>query len=338
MAEDVWPSKRIKPKRMAFGNGTLAGKAGKGTLAICSPETIGQTAGRFCPYGLEPDMPDDQRIEAGGSLVFDTSPLEEDLEMLGAPIAQLAVAADKPDAKVVVVLSEVLPDGAATRVSYGVLNLTHRSGHAVPEAIIPGEIMPVSVRLNESAHRFAKGNRIRIAVSTAYWPIVWPSPERATLTLHLNKSRLDFPARLPRSEDESLAPFPPAESSAPLEQTVLREDYSRWTIEQDFATGVMDHKRDTDDGERRIEAIDWTVGGRSKRSNAIHPTDPLSAKSSYWNEKTFKRGDLSLRIVTGVDMHVELEYFVVEGRLHAYEGEKEVLTRTWKKKVPRDHV
>jgi hypothetical protein len=100
----------------------------------------------------------------------------------------------------------------------------------------------------------------------------------------------------------------------------------------------MDHKRDTDDGERRIDEIDWTVGSRSRRSNAIHPTDPLSAKSSYWNEKTFKRDELSLRIVTGVDMHTELEHFVIEGRLQAYEGEKEVLTRTWKKKVPRDHV
>jgi putative CocE/NonD family hydrolase len=338
VAEDVWPSKRIKPKRMALSNGTLGGKTGKGSLSICSPETVGQTAGRFCPYGFEPDMPDDQRIEAGGSLVFDTAPLEADAEMLGAAIVHLAVAADKPDAKVVAVLSEVLPDGAVTRVSYGLLNLTHRNGHTVPEAIIPGEVMPVSVRLNETAHRFAKGNRIRITLSTAYWPIVWPSPERATVTVHLDKSRLDFPARPPRPEDERLAPFPPAESSAPLEQTVLREGYSRWTIEQDFATGLMDHKRDTDDGERRIEAIDWTVGSRSRRSNAIHPTDPLSAKSSYWSEKTFKRGDLSLRIVTGVDMQVEFKHFIIEGRLQAYEGEKEVLTRAWKKKVPRDHV
>jgi putative CocE/NonD family hydrolase len=338
VAEETWPSKRIKPKRMALGVGTLGAKAGKGTLSISSPETVGQTAGRFCPYGLDPDMPDDQRIEAGGSLVFDSAPLEDDLEMLGAPIAQLTLSADKPDAKVVAVLSEVLPDGAATRVSYGVLNLTHRTSHTTPEAIVPGEVMTVSVRLNEAAHRFAKGHRIRIALSTAYWPIVWPSPEKATLTIHLDKSRLDFPLRPLRPEDRDLTPFPPEESAAPLKQTMIRGDSSRWSIEQDFWTGVMSHKRETDDGEWRIDEIDWTYGSRSKRSNKIHPNDPLSAEASYWNETSFGRGDFAVRVVTGVDMHAELKHFVIEGRLEAFEGEKEVLKRTWKKKVPRDHV
>ncbi len=338
VAEDVWPSKRIKAKKMALGVGTLGGKAGKGTLSICSPETVGQTAGRFCPYGLDPDMPDDQRIEAGGSLVFDSAPLEEDIEMLGAPIAQLVLSADKPDAKVVAVLSEVLPDGAATRVSYGVLNLTHRSSHAEPGAIVPGEVMSVSVRLNESSHRFAKGNRVRIALSTAYWPIVWPAPERATLTIQLDKSRLDLPARPARPEDNDLAPFAPAESSAPLEQTMLRDESSRWSIEQDFASGVMTHSRESDDGEWRIDEYDWAYGGSSKRANSIHPADPLSAKASYRIEKTFGRGDLKLRILTGVDMHAERKHFVIEASIQAFEGDKEVLKRHWKKKIPRDHV
>jgi hypothetical protein len=323
---------------MALGPGTLGGKAGRGTLAISSPETVGQTAGRFCPYGLDPDMPDDQRIEAGGSLVFDSAPLEADVEMLGAPIAQLILAADKADAKVVAVLSEVLPDGAATRISYGALNLTHRHGHAAPETIVPGEIMAVTVRLNESAHRFAKGNRIRIAFSTAYWPIIWPSPEKATLTVHLDKSRLDLPVRPHRPEDMDLPPFPPDESAAPLECMALRDDSSRWWIEQDFSTGLMRHKRETDDGESRIGTIDWTFGGRSKRLNEVHPNDPLSAKSSYWTEKKFHRGDFSVRIVTSVDMHAELKHFVIDGRLEAYEGDKEVIKRTWHKKLPRDHV
>ncbi len=338
VAEEVWPSKRIKPKKMALGVGTLGAKAGKGTLSICSPETIGQTAGRFCPYGLDPDMPDDQRIEAGGSLVFDTAPLEEDLEMLGAPIAQLSLSADKPDAKIVAVLSEVLPDGAATRVSYGVLNLTHRNSHAEPEAITPGEVMTVSVRLNDSSHRFARGNRVRIALSTAYWPIVWPAPERATLAIHLDKSRLDFPARPPRPEDKDLAPFLPAESSAPLEQSMIRDEASHWSIEQDFASGVMTHKRESDDGEWRIDDIDWAYGGWSKRANSIHPTDPLSAKASYRIEKTFGRGDLKLKILTGVDMRAERKHFVIEASLEAFEGGKEILKRTWTKKIPRDHV
>ena len=59
------------------------------------------------------------------SIRFPSKPLEN----LGAPVLHLDVAADRPDAFVAVTLSEVLPDGAATRFSYGILNLTHRDGH-----------------------------------------------------------------------------------------------------------------------------------------------------------------------------------------------------------------
>jgi hypothetical protein len=338
VAEEVWPSKRIKAKRMALGAGTLGGKAGKGTLSISSPETVGQTAGRWCPYGADPDAPDDQRIEAGGSLVFETAPLEADVEFLGAPVAAVDVSADKPDAKVIAVLSDVLPDGAATRVSYGILNLTHRKGHAVPEAIVPGEIMSVAVRLREACHRFAKGNRIRIAFSTAYWPIVWPSPEKPTLTFHLAKSRLDLPVRPDRPQDANLPPFPAPESAAPLEQTEIRPDRSHWSMVQDFHTGTLEHRRETDDGEYRIDAIDWTHGGRSRRSHLIHPDDPLSARAKYEIEQTYKRGAFSVRIATSVSMRPEKAHFVIDANLVAYEGETEVLKRQWHRKVPRDHV
>ncbi|MFO1171004.1 MAG: CocE/NonD family hydrolase [Hyphomicrobiaceae bacterium] len=338
VAEDVWPSKRIKARKLALGNGTLGGKAGKGTLSISSPETVGQTAGRWCPYGLDPDAPDDQRIEAGGSLVFETQPLEEDVEFLGAAIAELEVSADKQSAKVIAVLSDVLPDGAATRVSYGVLNLTHRNGHAQPQAIVPGEVMSASVRLREASHRFPKGNRIRIAFSTAYWPIVWPSPETPTLTVHLGKSRLDLPVRPARAEDAELKPFLPPESAAPLEQTELRPEQSHWSMVQDFHTGTIEHRRETDDGEYRIDAIDWAHSSKSRRSHLIHPDDPLSARAKYDIEQTFKRGDFSVRIVTGVAMKPEREHFEIHAHLVAYEGETEVLKRQWHRKVPRDHV
>ena len=31
------------------------------------------------------------------------------------------------------------------------------------------------------AHRFKKGNRIRAAISESLWPLIWPSPQIATL-------------------------------------------------------------------------------------------------------------------------------------------------------------
>jgi len=69
------------------------------------------------------------------SLVFETTPLDEPIEILGAPVVTLDVASDRPIANLVVRLCDVHPFGESLRVSYGVLNLTHRDGHENPAAL-----------------------------------------------------------------------------------------------------------------------------------------------------------------------------------------------------------
>ena len=75
------------------------------------------------------------------------------------------------------VLSDVHPDGAATQITYGLLNLTHRESHEIPQPLKPGKSYRVTIQLNEIGHHFHRGHRIRLALSNAYWPLVWPSPE-----------------------------------------------------------------------------------------------------------------------------------------------------------------
>ena len=94
-----------------------------------SPLSVGQFAGKWCSYNAPPDLPYDQREEDGGSLVFDGAARTERLEILGMPEVQLECAVDRPVAMVAARLSDVDPDGRATRISYGLLNLTHRDGH-----------------------------------------------------------------------------------------------------------------------------------------------------------------------------------------------------------------
>ena len=57
----------------------------------------------------------------------------------------------------IVRLCDVAPDGSSLRVSYGVLNLTHRDGHAEPAPLVPGETFTVDVQLNDIAHAFPAG-------------------------------------------------------------------------------------------------------------------------------------------------------------------------------------
>ena len=196
VAEESWPSPRLAERRWRLERGLLAegasGKTGEG-LPIASPQTVGLTAGSWCPYGVGHDQPIDQRPEAGGSLVFDTAPLAADIEVLGAPVVELDVSADRPNALLACTLSEILPGGAVSRVTYGLLNLTHRESHEHPTPLEPGKRYRVRVQMNHCGHRFAAGTRLRLAVSTAYWPVAWPSPEAATVTVLMGSSALVLP-------------------------------------------------------------------------------------------------------------------------------------------------
>src|SRR5882724_7977829 len=100
-----------------------------------SPQTTGLGAGEWCGFGAPGEAPPDQRADDGCSLTFDSEPLRERLEILGAPVATLEVAADQPVALIAVRLNDVAPGGASTRVTYGLLNLTHRDGHEQPEPL-----------------------------------------------------------------------------------------------------------------------------------------------------------------------------------------------------------
>ena len=114
-----------------------------------------------------------------------------------APASEIANAAiDAPVATLTVRLSDVAPNGSVALVSAGVLSLTHRRSHAAPEALIPGEVVEVRVPLRTAGYRWAPGHRVRVAVSSQLWPVLWPSPEPATLQVHRGPampSRLELP-------------------------------------------------------------------------------------------------------------------------------------------------
>ncbi|MEE9157577.1 MAG: CocE/NonD family hydrolase, partial [Gammaproteobacteria bacterium] len=179
--ESGWPSSGIEAAILHLNNGTLDLQAGDDEcISIRSPQTTGQCTPFLGSCGAgEPEDPVDQRPDDATSACFDGAVLEEAISILGAPVVNLDVASDQENAFVCVRLNEVLPSGESLQISYGILNLTHRASHEFPEALEPGKRYSVRVQLNDIAHTFASGSRIRIALSTAFWPIVWPSPRPA---------------------------------------------------------------------------------------------------------------------------------------------------------------
>ena len=103
----------------------------------------------------------------------------------------LTLTADRPQAQIAVRLCHVHPDGASTRITWGVLNLSHRDSHADPAPLVPGQPVTVTLDLDHIAYRVPAGHRLRLAVSSSYWPMLWPAPESAALML--SEGHLDLP-------------------------------------------------------------------------------------------------------------------------------------------------
>jgi uncharacterized protein len=148
-----------------------------GRDSVGSPVTTGLTSGPFYPGLGRPDGARDQRADDAVSLVFDTDALEAPLDLLGAPTVDLELAADRPQRTSPSGCAMWRPTATSHRISFGLLNLTHRDSHAEPAPLEPGRSYSVRVQLDDIAYRVPAGHRLRLAVSTAYWPMIWPAPE-----------------------------------------------------------------------------------------------------------------------------------------------------------------
>ena len=229
ITEKSWPSEgiesiyyRLRGRRLipVKSHDKAIEEPAEAAITFTSPLSVGLHGGKWCSYLSPPDLPADQVEEDGGSLVFDSEVLEEEFEILGRPYLHTVIASDKPVAMLAVRLSDVLPDGQITRVSYGLLNLTHRESHDHPQPLVPGKKYHVSVPLNNIAQQFARGHRIRLSLSTSYWPLAWPSPEPVQLTLYPSKTRLELPRR-PAKEFVPETEFKGGKGAAHLNVKVL---------------------------------------------------------------------------------------------------------------------
>ncbi|MHB0777460.1 CocE/NonD family hydrolase [Halomonas sp. WWR20] len=342
IGESCWPSPNITETYYPLGPRYIAAsedeKVEREAMTIQSPISVGMHAGKWCSYAATPDLPGDQREEDGGALVFESRPLEEPLEIFGRPSLELDLAADKPLGMVVARLSDVAPDGQATRVTYGLLNLAHRNGSETPEPLQPHSYYQVRVTLNGIAQRFPAGHRLRISLSTSYWPLAWVPPEPVTLTIMSGSSSLCLPIREPQAEDDRLPAFPEPESTPPLETRLLEPSEHNWRLISDLARDESTLEVINDQGAFRIEDIGTEIRRNTQEWYTIRSNDFTSARGETYTERAFKRDDWDIEVTTRTVLTCTRTDFHVYAELDAYEGDKRVYSQNWDRTIPRDHI
>lgn len=341
VGEKEWPAPGIDYQTFPLNTGEInfEGKAEEPEeLEIQSPLTVGLFAGKWYSYSANTDLPNDQREEDGGALVFDSPVLEDSLEILGEPVVELKLRSNKPVAMVAVRLSDMAPDGKITRVTYGVLNLTHRNNHTDLEELDVNTTYDIKVPLNHIAQSFPAGNRIRVAISTSYWPLVWPSPEPANLTILSGKSSVSLPVRNPKDSDEQLPAFGPPEEAQPIETTLLIPQEREWKVINNLATNENTLEVVNNDNKIRIEDYNWefyrTVDEKYSFTNNNYDTVRGEVKAC----RSFKRGDWNTEIHTRTVLTSTRTHFRLSATLDAYEGDSRVFSKTWNELIPRYFV
>ncbi len=129
---------------------------------------------------------------------------------------------DQPVCQLIVRLCDMRSDGSSALITWAPLNLTHIVSHSNPFALRPGEHYRTRIQLNDIAYAIPAGHRLRLAVATTYWPMLWPSPRAGTVELHLKESRVRLPVR--RIQKMERHPFSSEPDNAePLREILLPE-------------------------------------------------------------------------------------------------------------------
>ncbi len=335
--EDGWPIARIQ-NRVLYpqDDHTLtASAAATATHSLRYVPSIGIEGGG--PVMWWGDVAHDQRATDAYSLVYDSAPLAEDLEILGLPLARLSVSTDADRANWFVRLSDVAPDGTVTQVAGAGLNGNHRPSAREPGPIKPGEVFPLEVELHFTSWVFPKGHRIRLAVNNSQWPMNWPTPDPMTTSLHLADSTLSLPV-VPFEERPVPAFLPPAKDP---------ELAGFETIEEGTSSGygeISSVDRNPQTG--RAVAVATNGGGsrfpwgteRSTETIRHEVTDGKPAEASVLGTHRLEVELPGRRLLWEAELSFRSDHdnFYYSYRRRVSENGKMLREKTWTDTIPRD--
>ncbi|WP_380284508.1 CocE/NonD family hydrolase [Kitasatospora purpeofusca] len=324
--DDTWPSPDVREVHYGLdGPLRTAGTASEDRwVHVRSPQHTGLDAGAHVPLGRPADQPPDQREEDGRSVCFDSRPLPEPLDLLGTPSLALHLHPDAPPALIAARLCAVAPDGTSTLLTRGLLT---PEGTGATVAFAPaGATVPT-------------GHRLRLALSSTYWPWIWPGPEPAGFALDPSRSTLTLPVRRPTAHTDDLTlrsptlPLPPplhfTEPLTARPERVTVHDIGRreWRTE---LTPAADGTRTHPDGLVRAE--------QTVTAYRVLTATPLSARARTDRTVRLERPALGwdATVHTRTELRCDPTHLLAHTQLRAEEAGNVVFSREWRHRIPRE--
>jgi uncharacterized protein len=292
----------------------------------------------------------DQRGADAFSLVFDTPPLAADLEILGFPVVEVSGWADADPLHWFARLGDVAPDGTVTLVTgagragrpdpmrdRGSLPAGVGAGAGVASGAAPaspdrpGALL---LELHVTSWVFPRGHRIRLSVSNAMWPMIWPTPHPATATVRLGPAgtRLVLPVIPPEPRPEPEFGRPDLGEQPPGASHQGEMVPVRWALQRDEAgTTAISWRGST------ANQFGWgRVADEEYLRYEVNDDRPASA-SAHGEARTEIHLDGRLLIFTSVlDLDGDSGSLGYRFRRELRENGLLIRERTWSRRYPRD--
>ncbi len=335
---DDWSKIEDEVLSMTYGHLQKEANTKDEIVDLCTLPNHGLLANEWMGAGVPGESPADMRVDDGMAMVFDSDVLEEEVEIVGYPTFSVEFTCDKPNAFLYAQLADIHPDGAATRVSYGLMNLTHLEGHEKVVYLEPGKKYKATVQLDVCGHNFPKGHRIRLSIANSFWPMIWPSPELATLKLDLSTAKFTLP--LFKGEDTE-GPSQKAVSAPLTPMTTLSEGIVERTIEYDLVndswTSITNGVGGVfGEGIYRFDDIGTVVEHNLKRELTMSNRDPLTAKYRIIQKMRNGREGWMTDCDIDVTQTADKEFFYITGFMDASINDEHVFHKDYDVKIPRN--
>jgi len=285
---------------------------------ISSPQTCGLDGGEYCAIWLGPDLPGDQRIDDVNSATFTTEELTKQIDIVGAPRVKLKLRPTTSTAQISVRLNHIHPTGASTRITYGVFNLGYVDGFDNPRKLRKGETISIEFNLDQIAYSVSKGHKIRLSISNAYWPLLWPTPEKGAIEVIAGSIDIPFI----KDGLYNFRQFLPEKADEPWKTKTIRKPTNTRKVIRNIGSDEVTVEIIDDFGSVRDLTHDLEIGSIAREWWTIQPDDPLSANGrTHWTEER-SRGEWKTRTETFATMSSDAENFYIHAKLEAYENEK----------------
>jgi predicted acyl esterase len=332
--EDVWPPPDAKSSTffLQSSHSLAAFPAASDRHQLKYIPSVGVEAGFW--WG---ELLSDPRPVDAFSLVYDSAPVQDDVAILGRPLALLQASSTAPLANWFARLSDVAPDGTVTQITGAGINGAQRESMTDPHDLEPGKVYPLDIEMHLTSWVFPKGHRIRVAISNSLWPMILPTPYAMTTSLELGGaggSRLVLPV-VPLHGTAS----PAFSAPEPSEQ---RTDIKNqgfpwpgdWTVERDEV-----HQKTTVHWKGK-DGYEYPWGKQNDFENLtydVYDSHPETSSVRGEAESVFTLQGRTLVWRGHLLVTTDQRNFYYKYTREVLKDGQMLKTKTWQEAIPRDH-